>query len=1004
MSELAADPSRVVSAAAVKVLTLIADDDTLTTALAALPPRRLPVLLGRLRRKRPTVVDRVIAARIAAGDALAWPLVPLTSTKLLTRHFDTAAERGGASFWRRLATVYPDRAAKEIIRRLNALTNPDGLLFACANSVVAALSDRSPNRALEVVDALRRHRPLNTIPLGVLARRQPEAVAALTLAATDLPAVSFERSAHRLHPDRIAELFRRGSYLLGDQDRWLARMLPATRTAVYAHLGPAWTAADGTVPVRILRRLPTKLRVTETRRVMAAPALASRPLARLPYAGLLPWAEAVEQTTAWVNHPEAENRAAALAALCEATRFDSTRLGDLLERLVARKHEQDPVRLVFLTTVAALPPRRWAAAHLPALGQLIRDALDAADLSGASAQTLGRLLFALLPVHPDWAAKQLAEVTAERGYLSAISRPLQADDVRHIAPVLTPVMRTWNRRENMPHLMGIAAAVGRHLPLWPELATVLEKIVMGTTREYSASSAMTLLLEHLPAERERLVLAALKKDKTWAYCAPVLAYLHARRQDLLTPYLGRTVFRGRFATGKVRYVLPLTSGFTRWTDEQQELFADRLVELAAPPKRKTSAQTTWDVLSAVRRLPALPAIGPERLVTLANDTRAAVKEAAVRALGRVDARRGVPELLIALGDPRARWAVYALRAALAETRPDEVVTLLRGVSLRSVTVAKEVLRLAGEFGQAAAVAWFAKLNDTKLHRDVRGALLRALWDHLDDPTAWAVLEANAGSPDAGVVIGLARIQADRASADARRRVAELLGNLLAHPEATVRVAVLDRLAMQPTPDADRTLLRKILAAIGSAVPDERAGGLRAALAGATDADAPHFATAFTDLLPRRRELAAAVELFAETTRRFGTRLAGVRRAVLDAVSADTATVGLQVRLAGAGFMAGELAEWVKKLVGSDNWRYDTPQLVLAELSVRNANEADEIEQAWAASRGEVVRWLAVRVLAQSAATFGWTADRRARLDRYRRDRHRVVSDAAAFTFPPETKA
>src|SRR5205085_8417004 len=116
----------------------------------------------------------------------------------------------------------------------------------------------------------------------------------------------------------------------------------------------------------------------------------------------------------------------------------------------------------------------------------------------------------------------------------------------------------------------------------------------------------------------------------------------------------------------------------------------------------------------------------------------------------------------------------------------------------------------------------------------------------------------------------------RASDAARDRVAGLLCRLLNHPEPTVRVAVLGRLAAQPVPDPRRGLLAAMLAKLASPIPDERTAGLSTALAGATDADAPAFAAAFTRLLPRRRELAASVTDFAAATRALGTRLLEVR--------------------------------------------------------------------------------------------------------------------------------
>jgi hypothetical protein len=485
----------------------------------------------------------------------------------------------------------------------------------------------------------------------------------------------------------------------------------------------------------------------------------------------------------------------------------------------------------------------------------------------------------------------------------------------------------------------------------------------------------------------------------------VMNFLHTRRQDLLTPFLGQRSYSGRFSTGNVRHVLPFASGFFRWTDTQQEIFAGSLAELVKAPSLKKDVQVTWDVLFAVRRMPALPAVGADRLVKLVSDKRPAVQETAVRALGRLDARQGIPELLESLGDARARWAVYALRQALNDLPPVRVLEVMRGVPLGKVTVAKEAVRLAGEFGGVSALGWFAELHRQDLHRDVRGALLRALWDHLDRPEAWAIMDSSVTSPDPGVVIGLARIQVGRASNEARERVAEMLRRLLDYPEPTVRVAVLARLASQPVPDPKRVLLAATLAKLASTVPDERTAGLSAALAAAIDADAPAFATAFTRLLPQRRELAASVSDFAGATRVLGPRLVEVRSAVLNAVEADPAVVSLQIRLAAARLAAEPFTRWVLKLVGTPRWHAATQIAAFDALSGSGqpVEDLERGETVWASSPDPAARWLALRVLVWVAMAQGWSDARRERLRRYREDTSPLVADEAALTFPPDPK-
>ena len=173
---LTADPSRAIARVALSVLCDVGDDNSLLAALRDLPPRRAAKALFWLRRSRPDVTDRFVTERAAAGDPTAWPLVPLGSPAVLDRYF-AAAERGGNVFWRRLAVLHPARAAAEVVARLGATANADGLLFAYARTVVAVLSDREPDTALKVVAVLRRHVPLAAIPLQTLVTRRPVTVA-----------------------------------------------------------------------------------------------------------------------------------------------------------------------------------------------------------------------------------------------------------------------------------------------------------------------------------------------------------------------------------------------------------------------------------------------------------------------------------------------------------------------------------------------------------------------------------------------------------------------------------------------------------------------------------------------------------------------------------------------------------------------------------------------------------------------------------------------------------
>src|SRR5204862_110039 len=127
----------------------------------------------------------------------------------------------------------------------------------------------------------------------------------------------------------------------------------------------------------------------------------------------------------------------------------------------------------------------------------------------------------------------------------------------------------------------------------------------------------------------------------------------------------------------------------------------------------------------------LPGIAPDRLIKLASDKRPAVRETAVRALGRLDARQGITELLAALGDDRARWAVYALRAALCDLPPARVLDGMRTVPLGKVTVAKLASRIPDE---RAAALTSALSGATTADAPAFGAAFTALLPLRDELT------------------------------------------------------------------------------------------------------------------------------------------------------------------------------------------------------------------------------------------------------------------------------
>ena len=897
-----ADPSGLIRRRAASLVARYADDAHALEALrAARREDRLALLRRLARRGRRAPVDGLIDELAALDDERLPGLLPFGTAAGIAGHLAKARGRGGPGFWGRLARHHPDLAADTLLARARSATVVDARLLREANAALIFLGASRPDMALALVVALARFAPLELLELRALIRTRPVGVADLVLASDDEKPPDLGPVVHRIDDARLLSLLERRPFGLADRQRSFRRLDPARRAALFEARGASWRFdSDESVPVAIVALLPRGPREREARRNLALPALATRPVERFPYAGLLPWDEARRALDPWIGHPEGDLRGQALAALASSVRYQRGRLGDLLAMAEARRHERDPVRLALLSALAQLPPSAFLPEHLAALGRVIRAALDAADLSHATAAAAESLAVRLLPRHPDWGVEWLVALVRERGHVSRgdLEGVLTDGDVRRIAPALAPVLASWQGREREGPLLILAQALGKRLPAFGALADILGTIAHKSPAMWFSSQALGLIGRHDRPRFANLVPALLEADPSWATQPQVYLHLHRRRQDMLTPFLGQKAYWGRFSTGNTRFVLPLAGGFFRWTASQQATFSATLEEVTRgdDPMRDTPA-----VIQALGQLAALSAPDPSgRLAELAADPRPAVRDAALRALGRLDADQGVPALLGALDDDRARVAIHALRKALLGMPATRALGLLRAVPLAKVTVAKEVLRLLGELPGPEAFGLLLEFDGRPLHRDARVALLRALWGHLERPEAWGPIERAADDPDPALLSGVVRIPADRLSDGARRRLATVLLRLLHHREPAIRLATLTRCAEAPAGDPDRNLLARALALVGTGLPDERSAAAKVVRATATPADAPLVAGEVARLLADRRAIATVVnELGFEAKGDLG-RLAPVVRAVLGALAHDPLTAKLRATIAPPG--------------------------------------------------------------------------------------------------------
>jgi len=209
--------------------------------------------------------------------------------------------------------------------------------------------------------------------------------------------------------------------------------------------------------------------------------------------------------------------------------------------------------------------------------------------------------------------------------------------------------------------------------------------------------------------------------------------------------------------------------------------------------------------------------------------------------------------------------------------------------LTQVTVAKEVVRLMGDLSSEAAYRELLALEARELHRDVRVALLRALWPYVEQAETWEVFTRAAQAPEAALARGVVHIAADGMSPVAQRRLAGLTATLLAHPEPEVRMAALQWRSQHPVTDDEQVLFARLLSLMNSPIPDECALAARAVFAIYTGNNAALVGSAVRDLLSKRRALQITIENFASTVFLNRRRLLPTTRAILAALAEDRLT-------------------------------------------------------------------------------------------------------------------
>ncbi|MCK6505722.1 hypothetical protein L6R53_20405 [Myxococcota bacterium] len=1018
------DPSRQVRLRAWSLLLRVGAPEVVAAALREhADERQSPRRAGELLARRPHPAVEALVVELATPERPAWlDRLPLCGAEVVRPRLALLREHGGPQAWARLVSRHPRLAVQALA--------PEGALDMRQQWRIRAhlpgLVRVDPDAALDLVELLFRHegqaqeiraalvrlavlRPAHTFDL-VRARQErglPGPLSGL------FSLVRFPR-AERLGLDRLRWALSHAPACLPDGSAgrdWLRRLSPSDQEALVAHWvahgvgsfgaflfahvpeGPArdrafarWRRAaedsHGVIAAGRLHDLPRALREAEARRHLHEVAwLQSRPEERRAYAALLPWGEAEEVLLAWLRHPEAEHRAAALGLLLSTVRHDRAAVADALAAARRRKNEQDPVRLAMLTALADLPPGRSAAPQVPELVGVVGEALDAADLSGGTARAAQLLAARVLALDPEAGMALLARVLQVRGGVDghAIGGRLDLPAARRLDPVLAGLVEAWVRRERAHAVLGLALGLGDRLRHMPQTLAAFDGLCALPSLPVLAQVLELLARFHRPAFQAR-ALALFAQDPSVA-CLPRVARLLAlRHTELLDPLLEGRPMTGRFATGRTHWVLDFGLRLGGWTPAQQRAYAARLVELLDDPERDVPT-ARW----AVERLAALPCAPAELLPRFAADPRPPVRELALRALPSADGPEGLSTLLDCMADDRARIAIYALRRCLQELPRDEAVARLSTVPMDRVTVAKEVLRLLGELGGPGVRDHLVRLGSPPgpggkpLHRDVRIALLRALWDHIEHPPAWALLEAAARDPDPILASRLLSIPMGRLSSEADARLAALFAEVLQRKEPEARLSFLAAIPRAPLRDAARVLWGALLRHLDHPDPAEAVATLDALLVRMVDAEVPRLTARLAGLLPRRQVIQALLAHLAAVLHPWAPdHHRQVARALLPALVADRLAASLAVPLLARAWDDQGYALGLESLSARDHLHHDAVALAVQHAGGFAAQ--DRLAQRLSTHADPRLRRVALAALVAAARPEnGWSPARRALL-------------------------
>jgi hypothetical protein len=993
------DSSHLIRSKAIQMLAPQASDTQVQTALNTVTFKECRYLLKQLLNwHRHSCIDTFINQLTNTNDDKFGWLLPYASSQIVERYIEAVIDLYGIHEWKLLARLHP-LIVDELIQQQAPAKSDDCRFVNLVNAVLPVLSKLNQETALSICHTVSRHIPLSKLNLQPLIKRYPRQVADLILNSNDTTNVSFDKVAHKLDTMQLVSLIDTRKNTI-NKLYIFSLLTPIQRETIYKTFATSRHSNSECIVIpAIIPYLPRHIREQEAQYYLNLSALTTLPHQRLYYAAFLPWGSARALVEEYIHDPDPEVRSQALSTLIFATHYNRYHISDILNIVKLHTNERDPIRGAIIKGLADLPSSIWHSQHLEDLSQIINDAVNAIDLSNLTAISIERLVIMILPFHPAWSAQQITLLLQQRGKINFynLGERLSNSDIARVAPSLLPYLQSWQTHERESNIIAAARSFGRRLKVFDGLVEILERIIKNTRDNTIASEALDLIAKYRRDRLNELIPQLLQQDPSWITQHIVADFIHRKRQDLITPFLGNSVYTGRFSTNETRFILPLTNGFYRWTTQQQEIFQRTLEEVIQDLERDIPSK-----LRVIKQLTALPAVQPTSLLELtsSNNSQLAVRDAALQALPHLDSPHGIPLLIEALSGDRARIAIYALRGVILQMPEPSALQTLRAVPLNQVTVAKEVVRLLGELSSEEAYQELLSWNERNLHRDVRVALIRALWNHLERSETWLILFGAATSFDTVIARTVGDLPTEKLSQNTQQQLLELFVILLNHPEPVVRLDILERCSYLPVTDPEQILLPSLQQNINSRLFHESSQATNALLITYKNS-ADIIGATVRSIISNRRILLELTQYLLQMLRYEQQQILPTARAVLEVMQQDSLTTSLQVDIAIYALPWGELATFFQQIALSERMHHEVLFRAIQGLEKTTTrsdiNELRRLEEILAPSDDEKLRRISLAALIAQSNVQGWNDELKQRLYAFRNDPSPMVAEKAQFT-------